>query len=160
MLAKMTRYKVFVLNLKPKRAFPVPADDEVFLQERDVFFGYSYKHHRSGKYFDLWFSNPKEKDPQNFVTLGRILRIEDVGTEEHPGKFQVLTTKLGRFYVEAYETEVVQGKGAEGRERGKGPHYDAFSRSDGGRRNRSVVRPNGGRPHSLRKSQGVPSNQH
>lgn len=89
MLAKMTRYKVYVLSTKPKKGFQLPSDDQIFINERDTFYGYGYKHHKVGKYFDLWFTHPKEKDIDNFVTFGRIVRIDG----------ELYVTKLGRFLV-------------------------------------------------------------
>lgn len=158
MLAKMTRYRVIVLSLKPRRAYPAPADDEVFLQERDVFLGYSYKQHRSGKYFDLWFTNPKEKDLDNFVTFGRINAI----VPEAGGKTALYVTKFGRFIVEEMsdETQVMQGEGTKGRKGSQRADHAVVPRADGGRRDRGLVRPNRGGPDSFRQGKGVTSNQH
>lgn len=91
MLAEMTRYKVTVQKLKRSR----PQDDDaIFIHEGDCFFGYGYKTQRPGKYFDLWFTNPKEEDLDNFVTFGRVLVID--GNQ----RSATFYTKLGIYVVE------------------------------------------------------------
>lgn len=97
MLAKvknLTRYKVRVLTLKPKKIHPMPAPDEVFICDGDTFLGYSYRKHRTGKFFDLWFANPKEDDTDNFITFGRITNIIPMADGT------LYQTKIGRFFVE------------------------------------------------------------
>lgn len=100
MLAKiirLTRYKVVVLSLKPKKGFPPTPDDGVFIHEHDHFFGRSYRQHKVGKYFDIWFTHPREDDPDNFVTFGRITQIIPEGW---PGDCAIYHTKLGKFLVQ------------------------------------------------------------
>lgn len=155
-MSRLTRYKVCVLNLKPRRYSG--SGDELFINERDVFFGYGYKLHRVGKYFDLWFNDPKEKDPENFVTFGRILRIEP----PMEGSGLIYVTKFGRFYVQEMNDEDIQlqGQGAKSSERSEEPDHAALSRFNIGRCDRNIVGADGGGSYSFRKSQGVSSDQH
>lgn len=95
-VAKLARYKVVVLGLKPRKGHPPIPPDGIPMFDNDRIFGYGYRQHRQGKYFDLWFTNPKEDDQDNFITFGRITRIDD--NPDLPGK--IYHTKLGRFYVE------------------------------------------------------------
>jgi hypothetical protein len=127
MLAKIIRYKVIVMSLKPRRGFPVPADDEIFVQERDTFFGYGYSQHRIGKYFDLWFNNPKENDPENFVTFGRITSI----VQAYHGKGMIYGTKFGRFYVEEMDDGKEEAKDHTGERKGQGTRGSAGSHRPG-----------------------------
>lgn len=99
MLAKMTRYKVYVEALRPRRSFSLPDPEQVLVMPGDTFFGYSFSEHRLGKYFDLWFTNPKSDDPDNFVTFGRVLCIDG---NEQGGTYY---TKIGTFKVEKICTD-------------------------------------------------------
>lgn len=91
----MKKYKVTVIKLRGKRSFQVP-DDGIFLTEGDVMCGYSQEEHAMDKYFDVWFNNPKNLDSLNYVTLGRIQKVEE----------DVYTTKIGVFKIQ----EVSDGK--------------------------------------------------
>jgi len=153
-VGQLVRYKVVVLSLKPQRRRGF-ADDLVVINDLDTFFGFSYKNHRSGKYFDLWFSNPKEKDIENFVTFGRIIRIEP----PYEGTGATYVTKFGRFYVQEMSDEisVMQGQGSKVRQRSEVSDYAVISRADGGRRYCGFVGTDRGGPDPLRKSKGVTS---
>lgn len=123
MLAKvirLARYKVVVLSLKPKKGHPIPSDDAIFVHEQDHFFGRSYRQHRVGKYFDLWFTHPREDDPDNFITFGRIIRIQ----QNLPSGW-VYTTKLGKFLVE----EMKHGTQENKKEKDKGNPKTSKNRS-------------------------------
>lgn len=90
----LTRYHVKVLTLKHRKG-PKPRDTDVFMMEGDDVFGYSYRRHREGKYFDLWFNHDISKDRDNFITLGRIKKITKM-----TGSLVLFETRLGRFLVE------------------------------------------------------------
>lgn len=133
MLAKMMRYKVHVMDLKPRRAFPLPTDEEIFIQLGDTFFGYSWREHRVGKYFDLWFTNPKHDDPDNFVTFGRINAIGCA-----PGKGTIYDTRFGTFAVEEiHETGKRESKGKRICEGSKGIDLATVPRTHRRRRDRA-----------------------
>ncbi len=91
---ELVRYRVTVLSLKPRR-YEVP-DDGIFLSEGDVVGGYGFANHQIGKYFDVWFTNPKGLDRENYLTFGKVMRIEDF--KKQKGMFYA--TKIGRFLVE------------------------------------------------------------
>lgn len=97
MLAKVkknaTRYRVVVLGLRPRKGHRT--DEDIFVNEGDYFFGYSHPQHKAGKYFDLWLAKPLDRDPDNFVTFGRIKSIVPVQV----GQGKVMTTRMGRFHV-------------------------------------------------------------
>lgn len=97
----LTRYRIIVLGVKPRR-FHVPDDEFITtIMEGDTFYGYSYAHHREGKFFDLWFTQTKEQDSQNMLTFGRIHSItpaaQFVGVLSDA---KLYTTKMGQFIVE------------------------------------------------------------
>ena len=72
------------------------AEDAIFLNEGDVLCGFSRESHDINKYFDVWFNDNKNLDPDNYVTLGRIQKVEE----------DMYTTKLGVFKI----LEVTNGK--------------------------------------------------
>lgn len=90
----MKKYKITVIKLK-RGGYRV-AEDGIFLTEGDVLCGYSRESHDINKYFDVWFNDNKNLDPDNYVTLGRIQKVEE----------NTYTTKLGVFQIQ----EVVDGK--------------------------------------------------
>lgn len=83
-----TKYKITVIKLKSRRGFQVP-EDGIFLNDGDVLCGYSHMQHENNKYFDVWFNSNKNLDPDNYVTLGRIQKVEGF----------TYTTKLGIFNI-------------------------------------------------------------
>jgi hypothetical protein len=98
---RLTRYKVVVLNMKPRRHNPNPkfqdppqVDDGALTMDReDVFFGYSYAKNYVGKHFDLWFTKYREWDQYNIMGFGRIVRIDPTPDGA------VYITRAGRFFV-------------------------------------------------------------
>ncbi len=107
----LKRYRVIVLGMKPKKGAP-PPDDIIIVKDKDVFYGFSYHNHVVGKYFDLWFTNCRDDDPENFVTLGRITRIEP----PYHGSGAIYVTRMGRFYIQETPCDVsVQGSVANSR---------------------------------------------
>jgi hypothetical protein len=71
-------------------------DDGVFLGEGDTVMAYTKQLPRVGKYIDLWFSSASYyEDAANYITLGRVLKIESA--RDQSGLFVV--TKLGRFIL-------------------------------------------------------------
>ena len=97
----LTRYRVIVMSVKPKR-FHVPDDEFItMVMEGDTFYGYSYPEHREGKFFDLWFTQNKELDSQNLLSFNRILSIQSAATIGGMlPTAKLYHTKLGTFVVE------------------------------------------------------------
>lgn len=97
----LTRYRVIVLGVKPRR-FHVPDDEFITtIMEGDTFYGYSYPFHREGKFFDLWFTKNKELDSQNLLTFGRIQSISPASNITGVlSDAKLYVTKMGQFIVE------------------------------------------------------------
>jgi hypothetical protein len=111
---KLVRYQVTVLKTRPRRGFikqhictpgcqghvEIRLCDELATQEweSDRYFGYSYSKHYPGKHFDLWLTNDKSEDIDNFVGFGRIYSIEP--TEGG----NIYFTQNGKYVVEELST--------------------------------------------------------
>jgi hypothetical protein len=90
-MKKLTRYKVTVLKNARKRKLPWDDGGEFDHMTGDVIYGYGYNELYEGKYIDLWFTQFKEEDPQNLLTLGRVKMIDN----------KLFYTNLGKFLMEA-----------------------------------------------------------
>lgn len=91
---RLSRYRITVISLAPRR-YEIP-EDGIFINVGDTIGGWGFSKHEVSKYFDLWFTNPKGLDRENYITFGKVLRIEEY--RKSKGLFYV--TKIGRFLVE------------------------------------------------------------
>lgn len=85
---KLKKVKVTVLKWHRKYS-----KSDIHVETGDVIVGYMAS---KPNYLDVWFDEEKA-DPKNYIDLGNIV-FEAFKETDH----QVLTTKLGKFYVESY----------------------------------------------------------
>lgn len=96
---KLTRYKIIALKTKKSSRLSLNNYfDEITVSEGDIFFGFSYANHMVGKHLDMWLTNERADDPDNFVGFARIMSI----TERYDGK--VYITHSGHYLVKEMDS--------------------------------------------------------
>lgn len=96
---KLTRYKIVALRTKKSSRLSLNNYfDEITVSEGDVFFGFSYANHMVGKHLDMWLTNERADDPDNFVGFARIMSI----TDGYDGKIYI--THSGHYLVKEMDS--------------------------------------------------------